>query len=154
MGKTMRGHLLIASLASVLLAGTASPAVAGLFSATGDVIAIMDGELFLGEAEGHLDGSGTLAIRSQKNPALTCNGQFTSSAKLGGNGELVCTNGSRSTFHFERLTVRRGHGTGSFGRSSMSFTYGLNVEEAEPYLKLPKGKKLAHNGKELVLVGA
>ena len=37
-------------------------------------------------------------------------------------------------------------------KGSMSFTYGLSVDEARPYLKLPKGQKLVHNGKELELV--
>ena len=139
---------------SVALAGTPAPGAAGLLSATGNVIAIMGGELFLGEAEGHLNGAGTLTIHSQQKPALTCTGQFTSSAEQGGKGELVCANGSRSTFHFTRLTIRRGYGAGSFGRGSMSFTYGLSAAEAGRYLKLPKGKKLAHNGKELELVDA
>jgi hypothetical protein len=49
--------------------------------------------------------------------------------------------------------MRRGQGSGSFGKGgSMSFTYGLGADEARPYLKLPKGKKLAHSGKELQLV--
>jgi hypothetical protein len=34
----------------------------------------------------------------------------------------------------------------------ISFAYGLTAEEARPYLKLPAGKKLAYNGKELELV--
>ena len=34
----------------------------------------------------------------------------------------------------------------------MSFAYGLNADEAGPYLKLPQGKKLAQNGTELKLV--
>jgi hypothetical protein len=48
--------------------------------------------------------------------------------------------------------MRRGHGVGSSSRGSMSFAYGLTAEEAGPYLKLPKGKKLTHNGTELELV--
>ena len=130
----------------------AAPAGAGVLSAKGEVIAIMGGELFLGQAEGHLSGAGTLAIHSQKTPGLTCTGKFTSSAELGGKGQLRCTNGTASSFKFQRLTIRRGHGTGNFGRASMSFSYGLTAEEARPYLKLPKGKKLGHNGTELVLV--
>ncbi len=143
--------LLIAGLACAALAGPAALARAGLFSAKGAVIAIMGGELFVGEAEGNLNGSGTLAIHSQKNPALTCAGQFTSSAELGGKGQLKCSDGSASTFQFKRLTVRRGHGGGSFSRGSMTFAYGLAPEEAAPYLKLPKGKKLARKGTDLVL---
>jgi hypothetical protein len=144
--------ILIAGIACIALAGLATQARAGLFSATGAVIAILGGDLFVGEAEGHLSGAGTLAIRSQKNPGITCAGQFTSSAELGGKGQLRCTDGSVSTFQFKRLSVRRGYGAGSFSRGSMSFAYGLSAEEAAPYLKLPKGKKLARNGTELALV--
>ena len=125
-----------------------------MFSATGAVIAIMAGNLFLGEAEGHLSGAGTLAIHSQKNPGLTCRGEFTSSAELGGKGQLRCSDGTTSTFKFQRLTLRRGHGAGNFGSGSMSFSYGLTAEEARPYLKLPKGKKLRRNGGKLELVDA
>ena len=123
-----------------------------MFSATGAVIAIMAGNLFVGEAEGHLNGAGTLLIHSQKNPALTCRGEFTSSAELGGKGQLRCSDGTTSTFKFQRLSLRRGHGSGSFGRGSMSFSYGLTAEEARPYLKLPKGKKLRKTGTTLELV--
>lgn len=144
--------ILIAGIACIALAGLATQAHAGLFSATGAVIAILGGDLFVGEAEGHLSGAGTLAIHSQKNPGLTCAGQFTSSAELGGKGQLRCSDGSISTFRFKRLSVRRGYGGGSFSRGSMSFAYGLTAEEAGPYLKLPKGKKLARNGTELALV--
>jgi hypothetical protein len=147
----MRTILIAALAACIGLAGSAGVAVAGLFSATGMVIAILGGELYLGEAEGHLNGAGTLAIHSQKKPELTCVGQFTSSAELGGKGQLKCSDGSTAAFHFERLDIYSGHGVGKFSRGPMSFTYGLAFKEARPYLKLPKGKKLAHNGKELAL---
>jgi len=144
--------ILLAGLACAGLAGSAAPAAAGLLSSTGAVIAILGGELFVGTAEGHYDGAGTLSIHSQKNAALTCSGKFTSSAELGGKGKLACSDGSNATFKFQRLTIYRGHGTGRFNRASMSFTYGLTAEEAAPYLKLPKGKKLARNGTGLELV--
>jgi len=124
-----------------------------MLSATGAVIAILAGDLFVGTAEGRLDGAGTLAIHSQKSPALTCKGEFTSSARLGGKGQLRCSDGSAATFHFKRLSVKRGHGAGEFSRGQMSFVYGLSAEEAAPYLKLPEGKKLANNGNGLELVG-
>ena len=130
----------------------AAPAAAGLFSATGAVIAIVAGELFLGEAEGHLDGGGTLSIRSQKDPGVTCHGTFISSVELGGSGALRCSDGASGTFRFQRLSLRRGHGTGSFSRGSMSFAYGLDADEAAPYLALPLGKKLGWVGAELRLL--
>jgi hypothetical protein len=143
---------------TVLVAGLglvfpAVPAGAGLFSATRAVIAILADDLFVGEAEGHLSGAGTLAIRSQKDPDLTCLGQFTSSAVRGGSGQMQCSDGATGTFLFTRLSAFRGHGVGGSSRGSMSFAYGLTAEEAAPYLKLPKGKKLLHNGTELELVG-
>ena len=131
-----------------------APAVAGLFSATGNVIAIMDGELFVGEAEGHLSGDGTISIHSQKRPGLTCAGDFVSSSETKqGAGKLHCSDGTTSTFQFQRLTVRSGHGAGTFGKKgSMTFSYGLTVDKARPFLKLPKGKSLAQDGTKLELV--
>ena len=138
--------------ACIALAVSPTAAGAGLFSATRTVIAILAGDLFVGEAEGHLSGAGTLAIKSQRNPAVSCVGQFTSSAEPGGSGPLHCSDGTTAAFHFQRLSVFRGYGAGSFSRGSMSFAYGLTAEEAGPYLKLPVGKKLTHNGTELELV--
>ncbi len=148
----MRKILVKVLAAWIGLAGPVAVASAELFSAKRTVIAILADDLFVGEAEGHLSGAGTLAIHSQKNPALTCLGQFTSSAALGGSGELHCNDGSTATFQFQRLSVFRGHGVGRFGRGTMSFAYGIAHEEAGNYLKLPEGKKLALNGTELALV--
>lgn len=148
----MRKILITVLVACIGLAGSATLAGAGLLSATGMVIAILAGDLFVGEAEGHLSGAGTLAIHSQKDPDITCLGQFTSSAALGGSGQMHCSDGAAATFHFQRLSVLRGYGAGSFSRGAMSFAYGLTAEEAGPYLKLPEGKKLTYNGTELKLV--
>lgn len=148
----MRKILITVLAACIGLAGSATVAGAGLFSATGMVIAILAGDLFVGEAEGHLNGAGSLAIHSQKDPDLTCLGRFTSSAVLGGSGQMHCSDGATATFHFQRLSVLRGYGVGSFSRGSMSFAYGFTAEEAGPYLKLPEGKKLRHTGTQLKLV--
>jgi hypothetical protein len=145
--------ILITVLAACIgLAGPATVAGAGMLSATGMVIAILADDLFVGEAEGYLSGAGTLAIHSQKNPDLTCLGQFTSSAALGGSGQMHCSDGTTATFHFKRLSVFRGYGVGSSSRGSLSFAYGLTAEEAGHYLNLPKGKKLTHNGTVMALV--
>lgn len=148
----MRRILITGLAASFGLAGWISTAEAELFSKTGPVIAIMADDLFLGEAEGHLSGAGTIAIRSQRNPHLTCRGKFTSSAELGGKGQMQCSDGTRGTYHFKRLSLEKGYGAGNYGRSPMSFTYGLTAVESERYLKLPRGKKLQHEGETLKLV--
>ena len=144
--------ILVAALAACIgLAGSGTLAGAGLFSATGIVIAILAGDLFVGEAEGHLSGAGTLAIRSQKASGPACLGQFTSSANLGGSGQMRCTDGTIATFQFQRLSIFSGHGVGNSSRGPMSFVYGLTADEGGPYLKLPEGRKLNHNGTELEL---
>jgi hypothetical protein len=136
------------------MAGAVSQAGAGLFSATGAVIAIVADDVFVGEAEGHLNGAGTLAIRSQKNPAHTCIGEFTSSAAKGGVGQLRCSDGTTAVFQFQRLSAYRGYGVASFSHGAMSFAYGFTPDDAGPYLNLPTGKKLMHDGKSLMLIDA
>lgn len=143
----------IAAAAALLIGLAASTgAGAGFLSSTGPVIAILGGELFIGEAEGHLSGAGTLAIHSQRVPSLACAGDFTSSAAQGGSGQLRCSDGTVARFWFTRLSLFNGHGSGSFSRGPMSFAYGLTAEQAAPYLTLPDGKKLVREGTELVLV--
>jgi hypothetical protein len=151
---SMLSSLLTGLAVFAALAGWAGAAGAGLFSATGPVIAIIAGDLFVGEAEGHLNGSGTFQIQSRTRPAITCRGQFTHSAEFGNAGSMQCSDGAAGTFQFQRLSILRGHGTGSVSRSSMSFTYGLSSIESEPYLKLPRGKALRLDGKDLLLVDA
>ena len=148
----MRIVSMVVVAAGIALACSACSANAGLLSATRSVIAVLAGDLFVGEAEGHLDGAGTLAIHSQKIPALTCQGQFTSSAELGGSGEMHCSDGATATFHFQRLGLFSGHGSGRHSRGEMSFAYGLTSEEAAPYLKLPVGKMLTPDGTEPRLI--
>jgi hypothetical protein len=148
----MRRLLIICLAGFAGFAGWANQASAGFLSSTGQVIAILDGVLFQGEAKGKLDGSGTIRIQSRTKPDVTCLGQFTSSAKLGGKGSMLCSDNVTATIQFKRLTVLRGYGTGSTSRGPMSFTYGLNAHESEPYLLLPPGKALRQDGKDLVLV--
>ena len=144
----------VASIALAIgFSGWTNLADAGLFSATRPVIAILGADLYVGAAEGHLSGSGTLAIHSQLDPGITCVGAFTSTALLGGAGQLRCNDGDSATFHFQRLSIFSGQGTGSYSGSPMSFTYGLSAAESEPYLKLPRGKSLRRNGEELHLIG-
>ena len=147
----MRKILTTVLAACLGLAGLAAPAGAGPLSATGAVIAILAGELFVGEAVGHLSGAGTLAIHSKKDPGLTCHGQFTSSAELGGLGQMQCSDGATATFSFKRLNIFRGYGVGNFSRGTMSFAYGLTAEQARPYLALPEGKQLRRSGTQLTL---
>jgi hypothetical protein len=139
---------------SIGLAAWTGDAGAQLFSSTGPVIAILDGELLVGEATGHLGGWGTIALRSRAKTGRTCAGEFSYSEALGDSGQLRCSDGASAAFRFQRLSLMRGYGAGSSGGSALSFTYGLSAEDSAPYLKLPAGKKLSGDGNNLELVAA
>jgi hypothetical protein len=149
MAKIMR-KLLIISVSIWVLAGWAGLARAQLFSSTGPVIAILDGELLVGEATGHLGGWGTIALGSNSKPGFTCTGEFSTADALGDSGRLRCGDGASLTFHFQRLSMLRGYGVGDAGRS-LSFTYGLTAAESVRYLQLPLGKELRGEGGSLEL---
>ena len=138
----------------IAFAGCSGAVHAGPLSSTAPVIAILGGELLVGEATAHLAGWGTLDLRSRSNPALTCVGEFSATEALGDAGQLRCSDGASATFEFQRLGLRRGYGAGQSSRGALSFTYGLNAEESAPYLKLPPGQALSADGANLQLVAA
>lgn len=150
----MRKIVVISLAAFAGLAGWASPANAQLFSTTGPVIAMLAGDLFLGEAEGKLGESGTIKLQSRANPDVSCHGQFRFSAELRGAGTLRCNDNTTATLQFQRLSLVQGYGTGSSSRGAVSFTYGLSASESAPYLTLPPDKTLRQDGKDLALVDA
>lgn len=132
----MRRTLIKGFAAFAGVAVWAAAAGGGFFSTTGPVIALVAGELFTGEAEATLGGSGTLSLRSSAGPDITCSGQFGFSAELGDAGSMHCSDGTSGTFQFRRLGMLRGYGSGSSSRGPMTFTYGLSADEAAPYLYL------------------
>lgn len=135
------------------LAGWTGAADAGPFSSSAPVIAILDGELLVGEVTAHLAGWGTIALRSPSSAGRTCAGEYSATEALGDAGQLRCSDGAAATFLFQRLSLRRGHGAGTSG-SALSFTYGLTAEESASYLKLPAGKELRGDGNDAELVAA
>ena len=142
----------VATLVAVLaIGGMSSGASADMLSATRPVIAIVGDELYTGDAIGHLNGAGTLSLRSQSNPAVSCRGEFTSNAEKIGSGQLECSNGTAATFQFTRLSTFTGFGAGASDHGPLTFVYGLGPVDAAPYLKLPVGKKLTQDGAQVAL---
>jgi len=142
--------LLIIVVAMWALAGWTGLARAQFFSSTGPVIAILDGELLVGDATGHLGGWGTIKLHSTSKAGFTCTGEFSTADALGDSGRLRCGDGATLTFHFQRLSMLRGYGVGDAG-GSLSFTYGLTAAESVRYLQLPLGKELIGEGHSLEL---
>jgi phospholipid transport system substrate-binding protein len=145
----VKGFIVIAGYA-----GWAGPAHAGFLSVTSPVIVILGGDLFVGEAERRIDGSGSIRIQASANPALTCHSEFPQDAGADDVRNMRCSDGVAATYQFRRLGPASGYGTGSTSRGPMSFTFGLDAAAAAPYLALPAGKILRREGVELALVNA
>jgi hypothetical protein len=114
----------------------------GLTSATAPVLAILADDLFTGEAVGYLDRTGKIEVTSSVSPTLRCVGEFRYTGSSVGRGTMQCNDGNNAQFQFNSLSALSGYGFGNSSRGPMSFTYGLTVEEAKSYLRLPVGKAL------------
>ena len=129
--------VLLGAVGISLLSGCAS-----LMSVSAPAIAILKGDLFTGTAVGYANRTGTIEVASVLNPDTRCVGNFAYVATKMGKGELRCNDGSTGTFQFNGLTMFSGYGFGTMTHGSMSFTFGLNTDEAAEYLRLPMGKGL------------
>lgn len=146
----MHRELEAGALALCIVLGAWAGHARAQFSSTSPVIAILDGELLLGEATGHLGGWGTIALRAPSKAGLTCAGEFSYSEAAGDAGQLECSDGAGAAFWFQRLSMMRGYGADRPGGSTLSFTYGLSAEDSAPYLRVPAGKALSNDGRALV----
>lgn len=150
----LRGTVRIMTTAAIVLCGCANQSGArmGVFSVTAPVIAILVDDLFLGEAEGYMDRTGKITIKSKLNPDVQCIGQFAYTGSAIGSGRMQCNDGAAATFEFQSLSTMSGYGFGNSVRGPVSFTYGLTLEQSKEYLKLPRGKKLIEEDKNVQLI--
>lgn len=114
----------------------------GLFSVTLPIIAILHDDLFVGEAVGYLDRTGTINLRSVLDPKIKCVGSFRYTGLKTGVADMQCDDGAAARLSFNALSAFSGYGYGSTPRGPASFTFGLGAEEAASHLILPQGKQL------------
>jgi hypothetical protein len=119
-----------------------SGARSGLFSATAPVVAILHDDLFIGEAVGYIDRTGTIDIHSALNPSIKCVGSFRYTGAKTGVADVRCNDGAEAQLSFNSLSTLSGYGYGKSTRDPASFTFGLTPEEAAERLTLPVGKRL------------
>jgi uncharacterized lipoprotein NlpE involved in copper resistance len=87
-----------------------SGARSGLFSATAPVIAILQNDLFVGEAEGYLDRTGKIDVASVLDTSVRCVGQFQYQGTKTGVGSMQCNDGNAAQFSFNALSTLSGYG--------------------------------------------
>jgi hypothetical protein len=127
----------------------------GLLSVRLPVIAILHDDLFLGEAVGFIDRTGTIDLRSVLDPKDKCVGSFRYTGSKTGLADMRCDDGVEARLSFNALSAFSGYGSGSTLHGPASFTFGLSPEEAAPHLIVPQGKKLIERseGPRLVSIG-
>jgi hypothetical protein len=142
------------ALAVVALTGCAnnSGAYMTLTSAHAPVIAILQDDLFTGEAIGYMDRTGTIDIKSALNPELRCVGRFRYTGSKNGIATVQCNDGNEAELSFNGLSMLSGYGYGKSTRGPASFTFGLTPDEASTYLKLPANKKLVTKDKRVEMI--
>jgi hypothetical protein len=123
----------------------------GLFSVTLPVIAILHDDLFVGEAIGYLNRTGTIDLQSVLDPKIKCVGSFRYTGLKAGLADMKCDDGVEASLSFNALSVFSGYGAGSTPKGPASFTFGLDPTEAASYLTLPQGKRLIKGSEGLVL---
>jgi hypothetical protein len=122
-----------------------------LFTVTLPVIAILNGNLYMGEALAHIDRTGTIALRSVVDTKDRCVGSFRFTSLKTGLADMRCDDGVEAQLSFNALGVFSGYGYGSTLRGPASFTFGLSPEEAAVHLTVPQGKKLVQGTEGLRL---
>ena len=114
----------------------------GLFTATAPVLAMLQDDLFTGEAVGYMDRTGTISMTSTIDPDRKCVGQFRYTGSKVGIARVQCNDGEEGELTFNALSMLSGYGYGKTTRGPASFTFGLTPEESSKYLTLPKGKQI------------
>jgi hypothetical protein len=138
-------RILVAGLVLAVGSGpeaNAEEAHRGLFTVTLPVIAILNDNLYTGEAVAHIDRTGAIALRSAANPKDRCVGSFRFTSLKTGLADMRCDDGAEAQLSFNALSAFSGYGYGSTPRGPASFTFGLSPEEAAVRLTVPQGKKL------------
>lgn len=148
--------LCLAVSSVVALAGCAnsSGAYMTLTSAHAPVLAVLQDDLFTGEAVGYSDRTGTIDIKSVLNPDVRCVGRFRYVGSKVGVASVKCNDGHTAELDFNALSMLSGYGFGNSTRGTASFTFGLTPEEATEYLKLPAKKRLQKKDRTVALVDA
>jgi len=132
-------------MVSLLVSGCANESGArmGFTSATAPVLAVLYDDLFVGEAIGYFDRTGTIEIHSVNNSKLRCVGSFRYIGSKTGDAKVRCNDGAEALLSFNALSSLSGYGYGKTTRGPASFTFGLTLEQAAQYLTLPDGKRLS-----------
>jgi hypothetical protein len=150
----MRKFIFLAFSALVLCSCGNEHGRMGIFSAEADVLGIMQDDLFVGQAVGYLDRTGTIELVSTVDQSIRCVGEFRYTGSKTGKGQITCNDGNIADFQFNSLTSLSGYGYGTSSRGGFSFTYGLSPDDASKYLRLPSGKKMERTGKGMRLTEA
>lgn len=110
-----------------------------LFTAEAPVVVLMVDDIFIGNAIGYMDRTGTIEMASTSRADVRCAGQFAYTGARIGRATLSCSDGMLASVTFNALSNLSGYGYGAAAGGPVSFTYGLSSAEAVQYLRFPPG---------------
>jgi hypothetical protein len=111
-----------------------------LLSSSSPAVAVVNDTVLTGTAVLFTDRSGTLNLESDTEPLLKCMGNLRYTATQTGTVSLKCSDGTESLMTFTAISETKGYGSGKTARGMAGFTFGLDMDEAAAYLKMPAGR--------------
>lgn len=136
--KCRRAWLAVAAL-SLAACSTDGGGKMRLFSAEAPVVVLMVDDIFIGNAVGYMDRTGTIEMASTSRADVRCAGQFAYTGARIGRATLNCSDGMQASVTFNALSNLSGYGYGAAASGPVSFTYGLTSADAVQYLRFPPG---------------
>jgi hypothetical protein len=110
-------------------------------ASTAPSYAVVDGRLYEGTATLFNDRSGTLQLVAKQAPDKQCFGTLRYTATRSGTLLLQCSGGVETTLAFTALGASSAYATGG----TASLTWGLPIDSANAYLRLPEGQAPLEN---------
>lgn len=137
-------------LGALALAGLAGCAMVNdralrLVSSKAQATLLVNGQLMEGSVLLSPDRTGTVEFAADKGDIARCGGGLRFTASSSGSMDLRCSDGTAVELAFTLLRETRGYAYGQTAAGTISLVFGMPALDAQAYLRLPPGRKLAAN---------
>ena len=118
-----------------------------------DALVVVDSQVLSGQATLYPDRNGLLQAEStgRDGKVLSCSGQLRYTSSKAGSLRLSCNNGTQAEMPYIALDYTRGYGRVRDPDRVVSFTFGMEADEAQGWLLAPAGKRVVAHGDTIAL---
>ncbi len=133
-----------AALIAASLCGCAKVNDTGLrlVSTRVDAYAVVNGRLLTGDVILIPDRTARVILGTDVEPSMTCMGAMRYTASVSGEMDLSCGDGTSTRIQYNLLTETRGYAYGASALGPISVAFGLPLQEATAYLRVPEGQRV------------